>query len=163
MDPGLAIILCVAGIVCVALEVYLPGGIIGSIGAVAILASIFFAYQHSSGFGTMLLVCSVAGSISASLFSFKYLTKSPEGRKALLLDTNIKVPEEKHLVLMDKVGEATCDLRPTGRILIDDNPYDAQSRGEYIEKGSAVKVIAVEADHIFVKQVKFKENEEGKS
>ncbi|NQZ57454.1 MAG: hypothetical protein HRT88_08300 [Lentisphaeraceae bacterium] len=160
MEPGLAIILCVAGIICVALEVYLPGGIIGSIGAIAILTSIFFAYQHSPGFGTMLLVCAVAGSVSTSWFSFKYLTKSPGGRKALLLDTNIKVPEEKHISLLDKEGEAVCDLRPTGRISIDDEPYDAQSRGEYVEKGALVKVIAVEADHVFVKEIKSKDKEE---
>ena len=160
MEPGLAIILCIAGIVCVALEVYLPGGIIGSIGLIAILTSIFFAYQHSPGFGTMLLVCAVAGSASASMLSFKYLTKSPGGRKALLLDTNIKVPEEKHLALLKMEGEASCDLRPTGRITIDDDSYDAQSRGEYVEKGARVKVIAVEADHIFVKEIKPKENKE---
>ena len=154
MTEELAIILCVAGIVCVSLEVYLPGGIIGTIGAVAILAAIYFGYQSSGTFGTMLLVCGLAGSAGASYLSFKYLTKSPAGRRALLMDTNTEVPEEKYKDLVGMSGVALCDLRPTGRIEINDSPFDAQTRGEYVEGGSAIEVVSVEADHIFVKQVK---------
>ena len=153
MSEGLVVIICITGIFCVALEVYLPGGIIGSIGAVDILVAIYYAYQNDTSFGTMILVSSLVGSIYISWASFKYLTKSASGRKALLLDTNIEVPEEKHLDLIGQSGVALCDLRPTGRIDVGDEPLDAQTRGEYVDKDSLSKVISVEADHIFVKKV----------
>jgi len=135
------------------MEVYLPGGVIGGIGAVAILVSIFFAYQNDTSFGTMILVCSLVGSVSVSWASFKYLTKSPSGRRALLMDTNIEVPKEKNLDLIGQSGVALCDLRPTGRIDIGGEPFDAQTRGEYVEKDMNIQVISVEADHIFVKKI----------
>ena len=61
MAPEITIVLCIAGIVCIALEVYLPGGIMGLLGAAALIWSIVAAYQHNSNFGTMLLICGVGG------------------------------------------------------------------------------------------------------
>ena len=153
MAPEIIIILCIAGIVCIALEVYLPGGIMGLLGAAALIWSIVAAYQHNSNFGTMLLICGIGGSVSLSWFSFRYFSSTKEGKKALLMDTNIEVPEEQHASLVDSLGIADCDLRPSGIAIIDGERYDVQTKGEYIEKGQQIKVSHIEGGHIYVKEI----------
>jgi membrane-bound serine protease (ClpP class) len=154
MSPELIILICFSGVICIALEVYLPGGVLGIAGAAILIWSVVEAYKHNSNFGTMLLFCGLGGSMAASWFSFKYFSSTKEGKKALLMDISTKVPESRHLFLLHKQGVATCDLRPSGKIEIEDEIYDAQSKGEYIHKGSFVIVTLIEGDHIYVKESK---------
>ena len=152
MSPELAIILCIAGIICIAMEVYLPGGVIGLLGICAVIGAAYMGYQHNANFGTMLLICGIAGSITASWFSFSYLSKTKEGKKALLMETDIQLPEDRYKELLEKRGTAVCDLRPSGVVLIDSERYDASTKGEYIVEGTEIIVYSIETDHIFVKE-----------
>ena len=43
-------------------------------------------------------------------------------------------------------------MRPSGRIMIDDAIYDAYTRGEYLEKGEKIKVIAAEGTSLKVQK-----------
>ncbi|MCZ9961728.1 hypothetical protein OFQ54_07830 [Brachyspira hyodysenteriae] len=43
-------------------------------------------------------------------------------------------------------------FRPSGYIVIDGQKYDAVSEGEFIDKGSSLKVILVEGNRIVVKK-----------
>jgi len=53
--------------------------------------------------------------------------------------------------LIGKTGIAHTVLRPSGKILVDDQVYDASSRGEFIEKGTTIEVIAQSGSTIKVK------------
>lgn len=159
MAPELIIILLLAGIVCIAMEIYLPGGFMGITGAAIVIWATVEAYKHNSNFGTMLLVCGIGGSIAASWFSFTYLSKTKEGKKALLMEANIELPEDRHKDLEGKTGITLTDMRPSGIIEIDDERYDAATKGEYVEKGRKVKVFKVEADHVYIREIE----EESKS
>lgn len=163
MTPELTILLLIAGIVCIALEVYLPGGFMAIAGAAVIIWATVEAYRHSANFGTMLLVCGIGGSISVSWFSFKYLSTTKEGKKALLMDTHIELPEDQHKDLEGKIGQTLTVMRPSGIIEIDGERYDAASRGEYIEKDVLVKVLKIEADHVYVREVQDSKNNKEES
>jgi membrane-bound serine protease (ClpP class) len=52
-----------------------------------------------------------------------------------------------------KKGIAHTVLRPGGKVMIDDQIYDAYTRGEYIEKGQAVEVIEEETTSLKVKSL----------
>ncbi|MEL7004303.1 MAG: NfeD family protein [Bacteroidota bacterium] len=54
--------------------------------------------------------------------------------------------------MLGKEGEAYTVLRPSGRIIIDDEMYDAYTRGEYIGKGEKVIVISEEGTSLKVKK-----------
>jgi membrane-bound serine protease (ClpP class) len=159
MAPELIIILCITGIICIALEVYLPGGVLGCLGAAALIWSIYSAYQHNQDFGTMLLIAGIAGSISLSWFSFHYFASTKEGQKALLMNTDIQVPEERFKNLINETGVSDCDLRPSGIAIINNDRYDVQTKGEYIVQGSKIIVSSIEGDHIYVKEILNKERE----
>ncbi|UJP64763.1 NfeD family protein [Mongoliitalea daihaiensis] len=55
--------------------------------------------------------------------------------------------------LLGKEGIAHTRLMPSGKIVIDDEVYDAYSRGEFIDKGEAIKVISTEGTSLKVKKV----------
>jgi len=50
-----------------------------------------------------------------------------------------------------KEGEAYTVLRPSGKIMIDDELYDAYTRGDYIDKGSRIVVVSEEGSSLRVK------------
>jgi len=53
-----------------------------------------------------------------------------------------------------KEGEAYTILRPSGKIMIDDELYDAYTRGDYIERGARVIVVSEEGTSLRVKLAK---------
>jgi membrane-bound serine protease (ClpP class) len=55
--------------------------------------------------------------------------------------------------LIGKTGTAYTVLRPSGKIMIEDQIYDAFSRGDYIEKGDTVKVLEIEGSTLKVRKV----------
>jgi membrane-bound serine protease (ClpP class) len=52
-----------------------------------------------------------------------------------------------------KRGTAHTVLRPSGKVLIDGNFYDAYSTGEYIEKGETIEVVDNETTSLRVKKI----------
>ena len=53
-----------------------------------------------------------------------------------------------------KTGECKTVLRPSGKVVIDGDLYDAVSlHGEFIEKGSLVKVIKFLSGQIYVEEI----------
>ena len=55
--------------------------------------------------------------------------------------------------LLNREGIADTFFRPAGYIMIDNKRYDAVSEGEFIDKGSSLKVILVEGNRIVVKKL----------
>lgn len=55
--------------------------------------------------------------------------------------------------LLGRVGRATTDLRPAGKIRVEREVLDAVSSGEYVPAGTAVKIIAAEGRRLTVAPV----------
>jgi membrane-bound ClpP family serine protease len=94
----------------------------------------------------------------------RFLPKSPLFRR-LILDTGTS-PEAvrgsgtaiddvytNSVVAVGDTGRALNELRPVGKILINDSQLDAQSEGEFIEKGVPVRVVRVTGNFIFVRKI----------
>jgi membrane-bound serine protease (ClpP class) len=52
--------------------------------------------------------------------------------------------------MIGKSGVAYTVLRPSGRVMIDDEMFDAKAEIGYIEKGDNIKVIRDEAGQLYV-------------
>jgi len=50
-------------------------------------------------------------------------------------------------------GKAFSELHPSGKIVIDGSQLDAQSEGEFIDKGDKVRVVRVVGNFIFVRKI----------
>jgi|SRR5690625_2739917 len=55
--------------------------------------------------------------------------------------------------LIGEVGLTVTDLRPVGTVKIDNKDYSAISDGQWIEKGTKVKVVSVDGVKILVEQI----------
>ena len=55
--------------------------------------------------------------------------------------------------LVDKVGAAAADLRPSGWALIDEKKLFVVSEGEFIDNGGKVKILSVDGNRIVVRKV----------
>ena len=58
-------------------------------------------------------------------------------------------PEQDRLV--GRQGTVTRELRPAGTVVIDGEPVDVVSEGDYIEKGRQVTVVAVTGGRVVVR------------
>ena len=55
--------------------------------------------------------------------------------------------------LVGKIGTAYTVLRPSGKVMIDEQVYDAFTRGDYVEKGESVEVLDNEGITLKVRKV----------
>ena len=51
------------------------------------------------------------------------------------------------------IGTCTTDLRPAGTVLVEGEPLDVVTEGNFLKSGSIVKVINVDGSRILVRQI----------
>ncbi|OEK05508.1 serine protease [Roseivirga misakiensis] len=160
------------GFVLIALEVFvIPGfGVAGVSGIICIVGSLIFMmigndffnfdYVPTEDITTAATVVGV-GIFSSMLllFIFGYrITKTQMFNRVALVETqerkdgyvSTRFPEN----MVGKKGTANTILRPSGRIELDGEIYDAYTRGEYVEKGESIIVISQEGATLKVRAAK---------
>ena len=163
------IILFIAGIVLMALEIFvIPGfGVAGICGIIAIAASLVGAMLDysaiegidMSGLGQACLTL-LSGIVLSVLLIWLLLSKhGPKCFKksgGLTLEQNLGddyIGVDTSLVeLIGTNGVAITDLRPAGKVEIDGKRYDATSTGDYIPTGTNIKVVKYEAAQLYIEQ-----------
>lgn len=154
MNPYLFLIL---GWLLVLLEFYLPGAIMGTVGGVLIVTSIFLFAMQSSSFLAMLLffVISLLGVVAVIWFAL-WQIKSTKNKNTIYSskDQTGYVASSFDATAIGKTGVAITDLKPGGYILIEGKKYQAISVSGYITKGTEVTVISGQEESLIVKQSK---------
>ena len=87
-------------------------------------------------------------------FGLKVLAKSPVTLRTELSSAGgvTSQPETlDHFIHLS--GKTITDLRPSGVASIDDQRVDVVTRGEYIQKGSRITVLAVRGNQVIVKAI----------
>jgi membrane-bound serine protease (ClpP class) len=144
----------VLGLVLVAVEVIIPGGIVGAAGAIFLVAAVitaFFAFPPPGGMIAAFLL--VIGGIAFMVLWLKYFPKTPFGKK-LTLNRDGKLfkssPDESPRFL-GKDGVAQTALRPAGIAEIDGTRVDVVAESGFIDPGAPVRVVLVEGNRIVVR------------
>lgn len=96
--------------------------------------------------GMLLLIFGGAKIVETKAFKKISLNESQKSADGFTVNSNAQL-------LLNKKGVAHTVLRPSGKILIDGEVYDAFTRGEYIEKGEQVEIIGTEGVTLRVKRV----------
>jgi len=151
----LPVILQLAGVVVLIAEIILPSGGILSIIAAGLLGySLYMVFAGVSAFAGMVFVIADVVMLPVVLIvGIKMLAKSPVTLKTELSKDNGYSSQSEDLKdFAGGNGTALTTLRPAGTALIHDQRVDVVSRGEYIEKGTAVEVVAVEGNQVIVRQ-----------
>lgn len=150
-----AIILLGIGLLSILLEFFLPGGVLGGIGALFLLASIFFFITASESLILSLFYVIGVFALLGLLIKFalwKLQRSTSSGSFYSKVDEEGYTASTWEQSLVGKNALVITDLRPGGHIVIDNKRYSAISQSGYLVKGTPVTVIGGEGDTLIVKQ-----------
>jgi len=153
---GLVILLTVVGLALIVAEViFVSMGLIGILAGGTLLTAIFVAFQVSTGFGILMSLVEAIAAPTVLMWSFKILPKTPFGKKLILSGPptagTAAAGDGKLRALVGKKGVATSTLRPAGYARIDDHKVDVVTRGELIDKDTAIVVLEVSGNRVIVR------------
>jgi len=168
----LEVILFIAGVSCVALEIFvLPGfGIFGLGGGAMVLASLILASQtfflprnayQTAEFENSLLVLAAAtvGIIVVAATIGRWLPRAPilgqmvlepptEEEAAAISDSEALAHFED---MIGAVGTTTTPLLPGGKARLGDELLDVITDGEFVPRGAEIVVVAVRGNRVVVR------------
>lgn len=171
LASNLEVVIFIVGIILLAVEVFvIPGfGVFGILGIICVLAGLTtgmlpnelfdFTFVSSGKLFTALLTVILSVIVSTVLiFSLTPKINQWESfSKISLADTQQKSDGYTSSFysndLLGKKGVSHTRLMPSGKILIEDEIYDAYSRGEFIDRGENIQVISTEGTSLRVKKV----------
>lgn len=160
------------GIALIALEVFvIPGfGVAGVGGIVCVVGALIFVMLGNDNFNfdfvpiaeirqaAFVVMIAIFSSILLLVILGYRLTESKMFERVALVTEQKKsdgyIATFYNEDLIGKEGIAITILRPSGRIEIEEDVYDAYTRGEYIEKGDKVVVVSQEGTSLKVRSVK---------
>lgn len=159
------------GVVLIALEIFvIPGfGLAGVLGIILTFGSLVFSMLNNDLFdftfvgsgdlfiAAMTAMAGVMGGITLLFVGGVRLTNTKAFKRIALEDTQDSASgysaNARTISLIGKSGVAHTILRPSGKVLIDGEIYDATTRGNHIDKGEHVEVINDESNTIKVKRI----------
>ncbi len=154
----LIILLFSIGILFIAVEVIIPGAILGSIGALLMFGGCIMAfidYGTTGGIIAVLTAFAVAG--VAFFIEFHYLPRTEFGKRAFLTKEITAVSaavSSEARELIGKSAEAITMLSPSGYVLVDGHRYEAFCQSGQAPAGSALDIIGADSFRLIVSLTK---------
>ena len=151
----LPIILQLVGVVVIIAEIILPSGGILSIVALGVFGySLFIVFNEISMIiGFSFVAADLILIPVLVIVGLKLLARSPVTlRKTLSRKEGVSSQSSELESYVGTQGNAVTDLRPAGIAVINGKRVDVVTRGEYLEKDSAIFVTAVTGNQIIVRK-----------
>jgi|APLak6261676563_1056112.scaffolds.fasta_scaffold02327_2 membrane-bound ClpP family serine protease len=148
------IILFLAGILLLAIEVFVPGMIVGIIGGLSILAGVVTAFNlYGTGGGLIALLC---GGLLLGVTLYLEFVVLPKTKlaKALSMQTTVEGTSQPAVAdlstVLNQQGETITPLSPSGYINVQGRRYEAFSQSGYLAKGVTVRVTGLDNFRLIV-------------
>lgn len=147
------------GLLLISAELLVPGGILGTIGVLALVGACYFTFQAYGLYAAVILALLLTVMSAVVIYlEFKLLKKTRWGQRIFLRTSSggpslaeraaAQVPE----ALVGKTGETLTTLAPSGKVLVDGQVYEAYSRSGLLRTGETVEVIGRDAFRLVVKK-----------
>ncbi len=153
----LYVILVISGLFLVGAEIFVPGGILGVMGAIALILAVIIGFPAlSPKFGpTGGLISAVSIVVLVGVVMVLWIKIFPRTSLGKRMTVSVdlhdsKATEDGLEELLNKTGETLSELRPSGFALIDGRRTDVVTEGEMISKGETVKVMEIEGNRVVV-------------
>jgi len=149
----IAIILAyVMGMAFMVAEVFMPGAIMGILGLIVVLGSIYFAFQRgATGLGVTLVCVTVAAVPVLIVLWVKVINRVLAIQETQTGYTSAQVGLKE---LVGQEGVAVTQLRPSGIARFGDKKVDVVSEDEVIVKDTRVTVVEVQSNRVVVRAVR---------
>ena len=153
---NMTILTFVMGITLLAIEIFIPSfGVIGIAGLILTMYSVMDSFASTQMGFLILIVSAIAIILTVTIYVKLGFDRNLFDR-FILKNTNSSErgynSKNNHSVLIGKSGVTKTILRPTGRIEVEGNAYDAKSDSDFIGKDREVEVVAIKDGHIIVKE-----------
>ncbi len=143
--------LLLVGAILLLLETVLPGMIAGVVGFGCLVAGVVMAYgRFGPVTGNLVLLGVVAGVLVLGIGWVCYFPRSRLGQVFVTRRTVGNLGVEKS-ELLNQSGTAITQLRPSGMASINGRRVDVVTEGGHIERGTPVKVVALEGLRVVVR------------
>jgi len=147
------ITLVLLGVFLIGAEIFLPGGVLGVIGGLALLAAGvvgFSAFGPNGGLVSAIAIVIATGVCIAVWI--KFFPHTPMGRRLTLVKSGkeFKSYSTESNDLIGKQGVAVTTLRPSGIAKVDGKRLDVVTDDDWIEEGKSIRVVKVEGFRIVV-------------
>jgi len=144
------------GIALIFAELFVPGGILGTVGVITVVWSLSLMTDTFLGLMLAILVSFII--IGIAIYILIKLIPKEKIKNTLILTSSLNRNEgystSKNLqAYMGKVGISESTLRPTGKAKIEGNIIDVVSEDKLIEKGKMVKVTYVDGTKVLVREI----------
>lgn len=148
----------VIGFILVLVEVFVPGGLFAVAGVLCILAGVYFQEDDlTTALWKMALVVLVLAvlipvglKVARKTEVFRRLTRED----VLTDEAGFRSRAAELEAYVGEKGTALTDLRPAGTVELDNGKrIDVTTRGDYIEKGSLVQIIAIDGTWLFAQKI----------
>jgi membrane-bound serine protease (ClpP class) len=165
------ILIFFVGLILIAVEVFvIPGfGITGILGLFFMITGLSLSMVENMGDGIfdydlsgltkafLIVIIAFSASVMLSVFLTKQLFGTTNfGNLAL---TKIQNPQEgytsaddEYMDMKGRIGQAMTMLRPSGKVIIDGNMYDATALTGYIDKNQDVEVVNYQTGQLIVRK-----------
>jgi membrane-bound serine protease (ClpP class) len=173
MAANWEILLAVVGFILILVEIFvLPGfGIAGAAGLLFLIFGFTFSMIGNDGFdftfvpradivqALILVLASIFLGIFVSFFLAKLMLKTTRFGRLILTeelsskDGFVSADTSLHL-LVGKSGMTSSDLRPSGKVIIENRSYNASADRGFIERNTEVEVLRFDGITVWVKEKK---------
>lgn len=144
--------LLLSGLFLIGVEIFVPGGVLGALGGLAIAGAVVMGFVAFPAAGPFIAIGVLAACGLAVAAWIRFFPRTRLGRR-MTVSADLaasKAPPVELAQLVGKQGEAQSDLRPAGFARIDGHRVDVVTQGESIAHGERVQVINVEGVRVVV-------------
>lgn len=150
----LIVLLFAVGILFIAVEVIIPGAILGTIGALLMFAGCYVSFVDYGTLGGTLAVLAAMVIAGLALFiEFRILPRTKLGKRAFLTQevTGVSAAYGKEaLELVGQPAEALTMLSPSGYVRVDGRRYEAFCQSGQVPAGAILEIIGADNFRLIV-------------
>ena len=153
----LVLLLFIVAVAFIFIELFLPGGIFGIMGALAFIGSIVLAFRQYPEMAYWIATGELLVAAVLIMIGIKRFPESRAGKLLILgrsLDKKLGYSGTESLdKYVGKEGTSMTHLRPAGIAKIGSARLDVVTEGTFIDKGKKLKVVVVEGNRVVVREV----------
>ena len=151
---SLIVLLFVVGVMLLAAEVFLPGGIAGVFGGLAMLGGCVVAFQEYGASGGLVATVGALALLGLTfVIELVWLPKTRLGRK-LIVQSTVASTSQPALAtsaeVVGKMAEAITPLGPSGYVLVEGRRYEAFCQSGHVGPGATLKVVGLDNFRLIV-------------
>jgi len=150
----LVIVLFLLGVILLALEIVVPGAVLGTVGALLMTGGVVAAFVNLGSTGGMIATLVALLLLGATFYLEMVWLPRSRMAKHLSMDTTIdsvsQPPLAKESDVIGRDAVALSTLAPTGFVNVDGRRYEASCRSGYAAAGETLRVVGLDAFRLIV-------------